>query len=178
MRHRIKGRKLGRNGPHRKALFRNLCRAIVLTCESSESGLSSSPGRIRTTLEKAKELRPFLERLVTIAVKAKLRSNEASKLISSYARETPEWKQWRSTKEGQSWLNAQSRYIHLQRALFSVLRSRYIVKLLIDGVAPKFVGRPGGYTRVVRIAKPRLADGARLAFLEFVGQTTKLAVEK
>src|SRR5438046_1244991 len=58
MRHRIAGRTLGRNATHRRALFRNLSRALI------------EHGRIITTVEKAKELRPFIEKLVTLAKKA------------------------------------------------------------------------------------------------------------
>lgn len=178
MRHRIKGRKLGRNSPHRKALFKNLSRAIILTCEREQGGGAKADGRIRTTLEKAKEIRPFLERLVTIAVKARRSATDAGRLICPHERGTDEWKTWRSSSAGQAWLAVQASYIHRQRQLFSVLRSRHVVGLLINVVAPRFVDRPGGYTRVVRIAKRRLADGAHLAYLEFVGEPTRLSVEK
>ena len=60
MRHLRAGRTLGRNASHRLALFRNLSRALI------------EHGRIITTVEKAKELRPFVEKLVTLAKKAKL----------------------------------------------------------------------------------------------------------
>jgi large subunit ribosomal protein L17 len=60
MRHLKAGRTLGRNASHRLALFRNLSRALI------------EHGRIITTVEKAKELRPFVEKLVTLAKKAKL----------------------------------------------------------------------------------------------------------
>lgn len=175
MRHRIKGRKLGRNSPHRRALFRSLSRAVVLTCGGARN---DGKGRIQTTLAKAKELRPFLERLVTIAVKAKLRFGEARDLACSYARGTAEWKAWRITNDGLVWVTAQAEYIHLYRMLFDVVRSREVVRLLIEVVAPRFVGRPGGYTRVVRIAKRRLADGAQLAMIEFVGGAVKLDVDR
>jgi large subunit ribosomal protein L17 len=55
MRHRVAHRKLGRTTPHRKALLRNLATALF------------DKERIRTTLPKAKELRPFAERLITLA---------------------------------------------------------------------------------------------------------------
>ena len=178
MRHRIRGRKLGRNSPHRKALFRNLSRSIILTCDQQGVGASKAEGRIRTTFAKAKVARPFVERLITIAVKAKKAALEANQLICSHARGSEAWKDWRRTEAGQIWLHAQAKYIHRQRQLFAVLRSRQVVSLLIDEIAPRFVGRPGGYMRVVRIAKRRLADGARLAYLEFVGEPTRLSVEK
>lgn len=57
MKHGIKGRKLGRNSAHRKALFRNLSIAL-LTHES-----------IKTTLPKAKSLRPIVEKVITLAKK-------------------------------------------------------------------------------------------------------------
>lgn len=57
MKHKIKGRKLSRNSAHRKALFRNLSIAL-LTHEA-----------IKTTLPKAKELRPFVEKIITLAKK-------------------------------------------------------------------------------------------------------------
>jgi len=60
MRHLKAGRTLGRNASHRLALFRNLSRALI------------EHGRIITTVEKAKELRPFIEKLVTLAKKATL----------------------------------------------------------------------------------------------------------
>ena len=60
MRHRVAGRTLGRNAAHRLALFRNLSRALI------------EHGRIITTVEKAKELRPFVEKLVTLAKKGTL----------------------------------------------------------------------------------------------------------
>ena len=55
MRHRVAHRKLGRTTPHRQALLRNLATALF------------ERERIRTTLPKAKELRPFAERLITLA---------------------------------------------------------------------------------------------------------------
>src|SRR5437868_12804032 len=58
MRHRKAGRKLGRNATHRLALFRNLARALI------------THERITTTLPKAKALRPFVEKLITLAKKA------------------------------------------------------------------------------------------------------------
>lgn len=57
MRHRVRGRKLGRTSAPRKALIRGLARSLILNEE----------GRITTTVPKAKELRPFVEKLVTLA---------------------------------------------------------------------------------------------------------------
>ncbi len=54
MRHRVHGRKLGRTTPHRRALLRNLCTSLF------------EHGRITTTVQKAKEVRPVAERLITL----------------------------------------------------------------------------------------------------------------
>ncbi len=62
MRHGVNGRKLGRNSGHRKALFKNLAHALV------------KHEQIKTTLPKAKDLRPIVERLVTIGKKGGLAS--------------------------------------------------------------------------------------------------------
>ncbi len=68
MRHKSAGRTLGRNTTHRLALFRNLTRALF------------EHGRIITTLPKAKEVRPFVERLITVA-KRGIASSDAAKSL-------------------------------------------------------------------------------------------------
>jgi large subunit ribosomal protein L17 len=62
MRHLKAGKKLGRNATHRQALMRNLARALIL----------SEKGRIITTLAKAKAMRPFVEKLITMAKRGTL----------------------------------------------------------------------------------------------------------
>jgi large subunit ribosomal protein L17 len=59
--------------------------------------------------------------------------------------------------------------IHARRLAFSVLKSRDIVKVLFSEVAPNFIDRNGGYTRILR-AGVRAGDGATMAILELVGQ--------
>jgi large subunit ribosomal protein L17 len=60
MRHRVAGRKLGRTSSHRQAMFRNMAAALI------------KHEQITTTLPKAKELRPYVEKLVTLAKKGGL----------------------------------------------------------------------------------------------------------
>ena len=69
MRHKRKGRTLGRNPSHQRALLRNLASALFLT-ERDAEGENNAPkvkGRIITTIQKAKEVRPVVERCITLA---------------------------------------------------------------------------------------------------------------
>ena len=87
MRHRRKGRVLGRSPSHQRALLRNLASALMLTEREAEAGETGAPkvaGRIVTTLAKAKEVRPLVERCVTIAK----RGLEASVLQTRFTGET------------------------------------------------------------------------------------------
>ena len=83
MRHRRRGRTLGRSPSHRKALMRNLACSLILTerDDAFYEGLfqpdgktvvkpPAKKGRIVTTLHKAKEVRPLVEKCITIAKKA------------------------------------------------------------------------------------------------------------
>ena len=115
MRHLKAGRKLNRTAAHRKALLRNLLKALVLR------------EQVRTTDAKAKELRRWADRLVTLGKKNS---------------------------------------VHTRRLAFSYLGSRKLVQRLFDEVAPRFQGRAGGYTRVLKIG-PRRGDAAPISLVEF-----------
>jgi len=116
MRHRSAHRKLGRKTEHRISLLRNLAASLI------------SHGRIRTTEAKAKELRPFVEKLVTLGKRDSL---------------------------------------HARRRALSILPQRDVVTKLFGDVSPRFSERPGGYTRILKLAH-RQGDGASMAFIEFV----------
>lgn len=49
------------------------------------------------------------------------------------------------------------------------------MRILFEEVAPRFVDRNGGYTRVLRLAKPRLGDAGTRAILEFVGRNDRVS---
>ncbi|HEU0194007.1 MAG TPA: 50S ribosomal protein L17 [Gaiellales bacterium] len=121
MRHQRKGRKLGRDSAHRKALYSNMAGALF------------EHGRIRTTEAKAKELRPIAEKLITLA------------------RKDPT-------------------DVAAQRQAVAFLRSKDAVHNLFHQVGPRFVDRPGGYTRIVKLG-PRLGDAAPVVYLELVDHT-------
>lgn len=116
MRHRVRGRKLGRTPAHRKALFRNQLTALF------------THERIITTLAKAKELRPMAERMVSLAGTGSLPA---------------------------------------RRKVLTMVPDKIIVRRLFDEIAPRFVDRPGGYTRIMRLGR-RHGDGAEMAIIEFV----------
>ena len=109
MRHNLGYRKLGRVTEHRIALLRN--QAIALLRHE----------RIETTMPKAKELRPFVERLITIA------------------------------KRGVAAGEANGKALHARRLVLAELPDREVVSKLFETLAPRFAERPGGYTRILRV---------------------------
>ena len=56
-----------------------------------------------------------------------------------------------------------------RRRALELLGDKQAVRILFETIAPRFSDRPGGYTRIVRLAKPRLGDNGTRAVLEFVG---------
>jgi len=172
MRHRIKGRRLGRNSSHRKALFKNMATGLILTVRPDEDDPAAAkvPGRIVTTIAKAKELRPKIEKLVTMARKGRVHELAAREFETTAARGTDAWKNWREGEQWQKWVAAKSPAVALRRRAFAVLRSKQAVDILFDELAERFADRPGGYTRIVRLPSRRLGDGGQKAILEFAGE--------
>ena len=134
MRHLKAGRKLGRNATHRLAMKRNLAMALF------------RHERIITTVEKAKEVRPFVEKLITLARKGTL---HARRLV--IARLGPASKAEVQPDEEAGDVD-----------------TRHIVTKLFNEIAPRFATRPGGYTRIIKRHERRLGDGGHTAFLELL----------
>ena len=59
--------------------------------------------------------------------------------------------------------------VHNRRRAFAALRDKAVVKKLFDTIGPAFAERPGGYTRILRLATPRLGDASMMARIELVG---------
>jgi large subunit ribosomal protein L17 len=109
MRHNLGYRKLGRVTEHRIALLRNQASALL------------RHEKIETTMPKAKELRPFVERLITIA------------------------------KRGVAAGDANGKALQARRMVIADLPDQDVVRKLFDTLAPRFAERPGGYTRILRV---------------------------
>lgn len=171
MRHRRVGRKLGRNPNHQRALLKNLVIALVLTERDAEGeeNKPKQPGRIVTTLTKAKEVRPLVERCVTLAKRAQVHLNAAAALATTAPRGSSQWKQWRTSDQWKEWNKTIAPAVALRRRVLAMIGSKEAVSILFNTIAPRFVKRAGGYTRIMRLAKPRLGDASIRAILEFVG---------
>jgi len=136
MRHLNAGRTLSRSASHRRSLMRNLALALF------------RHERIVTTVEKAKEARPFVEKLITLAKTGTLQARRrvAAKLGATRTAEVkPDEGKEKETPD-----------------------PRPIIRKLFDDIAPRFMGRPGGYTRVLKLHNRRLGDAGHTAILELL----------
>ena len=176
MRHRVRGRKLGRSPSHRKAMFRNMAGSLIrsVRVDDDDPHRPKVPGRIVTTLPKAKELRPFVEKLITLARRAAVHEERAQEFATSAERNTDEWKRWRESEQWNDWNQAIAPAVSLRRRAFAILRDNVALEILFDELAERFADRPGGYTRVVRLPQVRLGDAGRQALIEFVGERDRV----
>src|SRR5262245_20794254 len=129
MRHLKAGRKLGRTAEHRLALFRNLTRALI------------ENERIVTTVAKAKEVRPFVERLITLAKRGSLHARR-----QAIARMGP-------VAEAELY-----RVVEKDGRKEEEPTGDKVVQKLFKELGPRFKDRPGGYTRIVKRHERRLGD--------------------
>lgn len=145
MRHRVAGYKLGRDTEHRRALFRNLAIALF------------THGQITTTLPKAKAVKPFVEKLITTAKRGDLTARR--QVIRAVGNpilvdfdvqhdEPPEG--YKVNKYGE------------------LISGPRLVKKLFEEIAPRYADRPGGYTRIIKLARHRIGDGSDLCVLQLV----------
>jgi len=176
MRHRRKGRVLGRSPSHQRALLRNLASALMLTeraTEVDEVGAPKVAGRIVTTVAKAKEVRPLVERCITIAKRGLAAMERANAFGTSAARDSAEWKTWRAGDQWRKWAHAAAPAVTARRRVVQLLGDKKAARILFEKIAPRFVDRPGGYTRILKLATPRLGDAGPRAVLEFVGSDAR-----
>lgn len=151
--------------------MRNLASALVLTERETESGEIGAPkvaGRIVTTLPKAKEVRPLVERCITIAKRGLVALQRAKEFTTTAERDSAEWKKWRSSSRWIEWTKAVAPAVTARRRVVRLLGDKKAARIVFERIAPRFVDRPGGYTRILKLATPRLGDAGERAILEFV----------
>ncbi|MBA4187342.1 MAG: 50S ribosomal protein L17 [Planctomycetaceae bacterium] len=154
MRHGKRGRHLNRKPSHRRSLFRNLARALF-THET-----------IVTTVPKAKEMRPFVEKLITLAKKANQVVAEAA------------------GKGDVEVKKAAVAALHYRRQAMAILGPTHgtgiwdkndentandtVLKKLFRELGPRYANRPGGYTRIMKQHYRRLGDASVTAVIELL----------
>ncbi|MDR1018002.1 MAG: 50S ribosomal protein L17 [Lachnospiraceae bacterium] len=174
-------RKLGRTSAQRKALLRNQVTALL------------QHGKIRTTESKAKEIRKIAEGLIALAVKEKDNYEEVT-VMAKVARKDKDGKRVKEVVDGKKVTqydevekkikkDSPSR-LHARRQMLKVLqpvketpkavagRKKATKNIdmpakLFDEIAPKYVNRKGGYTRIIKIGQ-RKGDAAMEVFIELV----------
>jgi large subunit ribosomal protein L17 len=154
MRHRVAHRKLGRKTEHRLALLRNLCTSLI------------THERLITTLPKAKELRPFAERAITLGKRALAAEAPASALHN------------RRLAAAYFFAGNTNRVPDGGYKRPQAPRTAGVAALdkLFDELASRFAERPGGYTRILKLGARR-GDGAEMALIELLGSEAKIVHE-
>jgi len=159
-------------------MLKNLAASLLLTERDAEfdDNAPAEKGRVVTTIAKAKEVRPIIERCITIARQTLEDQRKADSLDSTAERNSEEWRQWRGSQQWNEWNQAIAPVLTARRRAIQILGNKEAVSILFDTVAPRFEERPGGYTRIMRLAKPRLGDAGTQVILEFVGERDRVKV--
>jgi large subunit ribosomal protein L17 len=164
MRHQKAHRKLGRTTEHRMSMLRNLATSLI----------NSDKEHIVTTIQKAKELRPFVEKVITLARKAQVLEGEDAGIRGVHLRRQA------------------ARYFHSGNSTFKIASSRFrgktgedkdaiertagvaAVQRLFNELGARYKDRNGGYTRIIRLGH-RQGDNAEMAVIELVDNPREMA---
>ena len=159
MRHLKAHRKLGRPTEHRISMLRNLATSLV----------NSREDRIITTLPKAKELRPFIEKAITLSRRAASLEGNGSEVAGVHLR-----------RQAAAYFHAGNfrRATTTRRGQVPPPRSAGVaaLKRLFDELGERFKDRPGGYTRIIKTGR-RAGDGAELAIIELVDNAREVEAQ-
>jgi large subunit ribosomal protein L17 len=141
MRHRVAGRRLGRTKEHRLAMRRNLVASLF------------QHETISTTMEKAKEVKPFAEKLITLAKKGTLPARRrAIALLGN--RDIIDYEDGNPVRKGT------------------------VIGKLFSELGPRYLDKPGGYTRIIRLSLRRLGDNGQLVLLQLIGADEKISKKR
>jgi large subunit ribosomal protein L17 len=132
MRHKVAGRRLSRTSEHRLALRRNLVSSLI------------EHETISTTIEKAKEVKVFAERLITLAKDGTLSARRRA-IAMLGNRDIIDYEDGKAVKKGT------------------------VIGKLFSELGPRYLDRPGGYTRIIRLSLRRLGDNGQLVLLQLIG---------
>jgi large subunit ribosomal protein L17 len=164
MRHQKAHRKLGRTTEHRMSMLRNLATSLI----------NADKEHIVTTVQKAKELRPFVEKAITLARKAQALDGEGAGVQEVHLRRQA------------------ARFFHAGNSTFKIASSRFrgkagedkdviertagvaAVQRLFNELGARYKDRNGGYTRIIRLGR-RQGDNAEMAVIELVDNPREMA---
>jgi len=141
MRHRVAGRQLSRNSSHRRAMRRNMAQSLI------------EHETISTTIQKAKEVKPFVEKLITLAKKGKLQHRRRAISLLGNRRMV-------AIEDGEP------------------VQKGSVVGKLFSELGPRYLDRPGGYSRIVRLSLRRLGDNGQLVLLQLLGKDEPVKKER
>ena len=166
MRHKKAHRKLGRTTEHRMSMLRNMATSLI----------NADKEHIVTTVQKAKELRPFVEKIITLARKAQALSGDGAKMREVHLRRQA------------------ARFFHAGNSTFKLEQSRFrgkkgeskepiertagvkAVQRLFSELGVRYKDRNGGYTRIIKLGH-RQGDNAQMAVIELVDNPREMAAK-
>ena len=141
MRHLKATKKFGRTSAHRLAMWRNMTTSLILH------------ERIRTTDEKAKQLRGHVAKMITLAKKS------------------------RALGDGTADKDIAAKQLHYRRQALAFVRDKQAVSKLFSDLAERFEERAGGYTRIIKVGNRR-GDGAKVSIIELLGAEEEVVEKK
>jgi large subunit ribosomal protein L17 len=140
MRHRVAGKRLSRDSEHRVAMRRNIAASLF------------EHETISTTIQKAKDVKPFAEKLITLAKKGTLAARRRAIALLGERDIVKD-------EEGEA------------------VKTSTVIRKLFSDIGPRYLDRPGGYTRIIRLSLRRLGDNGELCLLQLVGSEEKMEKE-